>query len=420
VSANRKEPKEIGRRSYKPIVGCFLLAVLGIHAFLLWNVRGRVRKGDPDFTVYYTAARILREGRAPALYDASTQQAVQWEFATDTDIRRGPLPYIHPPFEALIFLPLSYVDYTHAFWFWNLVNLLLLFVIAQLLRRSLPSLQAVPLWLWIAFMLSFFPVFANFLQGQDAILLLLVFVLVFRALDRGALFLAGCWLGVGVFKYHFAIPLLLILAVWMGWRLVSGFAATSSVLALLSLAIVGWRGALRYPGYAWRVVSLPGHGQTPVGLMSNLLGLVAGWAWPPDIDLALHLVVAVASLALFIAVAAMRRLARDRQLFRVGFGCAVITALLVGYNTNMHDLSLLVLPLVLLADHCVSHSLDRRQVQSLLAPVLPLLISPLWIFLWLEWKKLNMMAIFLLWWLFVMRKEIASAKSQRAGFMSPA
>jgi hypothetical protein len=383
---------------------------LSIHGFLLWNVRSRVRKGDPDFTVYYTAALILREQRAAALYDPATQRAVQWEFAADTDIRRGPLPYIHPPFEALIFLPLTYFDYTAAFWLWNLVDLLLLFLITRWLRQLVPSVRTIPLWQSVLALLAFFPVFANFLQGQDAILLLLVFVLAFRALDRGAVFLTGCWLGLGLFKYHFIVPMVLILAIWKGWRLISGFAATGSAVTLLSLAIVGRRGALQYPGYAWRVVSVPGHGQTPIGLMSNLLGLIAGWPWPQSLARGLLLAVAVASLAVLIAVARMRPLARDRQLFRLSFGCAVIAAVLVGYNTNMHDLSLLVLPLALLAEHCAAVSSDWPRVRGLLVPVLPLLISPLWILLWLEWGKLNLMALFLLWWLYSMRKEIGEMK----------
>jgi Glycosyltransferase family 87 len=392
------------------MVECFLLAVLGTHVFLLWNVRNRVPKGDPDFTVYYTAARILREGRGPALYDAATQQAVQWQFTANSDIRRGPLPYIHPPFEALVFLPLTYLTYSTAFWVWNSANLLLLFVIALLLRRSSLSLPAIPMWEWVLALLAFFPVFANFLQGQDAILLLLVLVLAFRALDRNAPFLGGCWLGLGVFKYQFVIPLIVILAVWKSWKLISGFAATGSLMGLLSLAIVGWHGALQYPAYAWRIVSVPGHGQTPPGLMPNLLGLVTGWPWPRDMAWALRLVVIAGSAALLVAVARGRELGSDRRSMRLGFGCAVITAALVGFNTNMHDLCLLVLPLALLADHCAGRWSDRRRTRELLVPVLPLLISPLWILLWMEWGRLNLMAILMLWWLYSMKKETSETR----------
>jgi len=384
--------------------------VLGIHGFFLWNVRGRVQKGDPDFTAFYTAGRILREGRAAQLYRGATQNAAQWEFATDTDLRRGPLPYICPPFEALIFVPLTFLPYGKAFALWNLVNLGLLIAIARWLRRAFGSLEKFPLWEWILVLLAFFPVFTNFLQGQDAILLLLFFVLGFRALDRNAEFAAGCWLGLGVFKFHLVVPLVLILALWKGRRLALGFAATASAATLVSLGIVGWHGALRYPAYAWRVVSVPGHGQTPLGLMSNLLGLVTGWPVLESVGWPLRLVALAGSAALLIVVVRMRGLANDARFFRLSFACAVVTAVLVSYLTNTHDLCLLVLPLALLADHCAAHWPERHAMRALLTPVVPLLISPLWILVWIRWGRLNLVAILLLWWVYAMRHELLRLK----------
>lgn len=385
--------------------------MVAIHAFFLWSMRGRIQKGDPDFTVYYTGAEILREGRAPQLYDAATQASVQREFTTDTDIRQGPLPYIHPPFEALIFVPLTLLPYGQAFVVWNFLNLAMLGAIALLLRPVLTSLREIPLWEWLLVLLAFFPVFADVLQGQDAILLLLVFVMAFRALDRNAAFLAGSWLGLGVFKYHFAIPLILILAIWKGRKPLLGFAATASAVALLSLAIVGWHGALVYPAYAWRIVSVPGHGQTPVGLMTNFVGLVTGWSVFEGLGWTTRLVALLASVGLLILVARMRGSANDARFFRLSFACAVITTVLVSYLTNTHDLCLLVLPIALLADHCARHWSERGAMRALLVPVVPLLVSPLWILLWMRGGKLNLFVIPLLWWICAMRREIARLRS---------
>ncbi|MGA2856272.1 MAG: glycosyltransferase family 87 protein [Candidatus Sulfotelmatobacter sp.] len=387
--------------------------MVAIHAAFLWSARGRIQKGDPDFTAFYTAGKILREGRGAELYRAATQNAVQWEFATDTDIRQGPLPYICPPFEALVFVPLTFLPYPEAFVLWNLLNLGLLFVIALLLRQSLDPLRPIPLWELVLAQLAFFPVFTNFLQGQDGILLLLVFILGFRALDRNAGFRAGCWFGLGVFKYHFVVPLVLILALWKGRKLVWGFAATASAATLLSLGIVGWHGALQYPAYAWHIVSLRGHGQTPVGLMTNLVGLLTGWSFLGNAAGPLRWLAIAASAVLLIAVACMRRAAvvpRNRASFRLSFAIAVITTVLVPYLTNTHDLCLLVLPLALLADHCAAHWSERQAVRSLLIPVVPLLISPLWVFFWMRWGKLNLAVIPLLWWVYAMWRELARLK----------
>jgi hypothetical protein len=35
-----------------------------------------------------------------------------------------------------------------------------------------------------------------------------------------------------------------------------------------------------------------------------------------------------------------------------------------------------------------------------------LLVSPFWFLIGLQWKKFNLIAIFLLWWLFAIRKEL--------------
>jgi hypothetical protein len=389
--------------------------MLAIHAFFLWSVRGRIEKGDPDFTVFYTAGQMLREGRAAQLYYLGAQQAVQQEFTRNSDLRRGPLPYIHPPFEALIFLPLTFLPYEYAFALWNVANLGMLLAIATLLRRSLPRLGEVPTWEWLLAFLAFFPIFSNFLQGQDAVLLLLLFVLGFSALDSGEDILAGCWFGLGVFKYHFVIPLVLVLVLWRGRKLLSGFAVTASAMTLLSLGIVGWQGAFQYPVYAWKVVSTPGHGQTPLGLTPNLLGLVTGWPFLDGMTTTLRWVVLLASVSLLAIIARMWGMARDRRYFKLCFACAVVTAVLVGYNTNAHDLSLLILPLALVADYCVSAMPRSNDKIRIIAPAVPLLISPLWFLLWIRWEQTNLMALFLVLWLFANRREVSRRSASADG-----
>lgn len=389
-----------------------MVAVLGTHAFLLWSVRERIAKGDPDFTVFYTAAKMLREGRGAQLYDAHAQQAVQQEFTTDSDIRQGPLPYIHPPFEALLFLPLTFLPYRDAFVVWDFLNLGMLCGVAVLLRRPLVSLRDVPAWEFVVGSVAFFPVFANFLQGQDAILLLLLFVLGFRALDRDAKLMAGCWFGIGIFKYNFTIPLVVILALWTGRRLAYGFAVVGGVAVLLSFGIVGWHEALQYPAYTWRVTSIPGHGQTPYGLNASLLGLMTGWPLLQCVVGPLRWIALASSAGLLTAVVHMRDAATDRRFLRLDIVCALITAILVSYNANAHDLSLLVLPLAMLADYCLVEPGWSSAKIRLVVPVAPLLLSPLWIVLWMRWQRINLMVIFLLWWLYAMRREVLRMKTR--------
>ena len=385
--------------------------MLATHAFFLWSVRGRIWRADPDFTVFYTAGKILRAGLTTHLYEAGTQQAVQLEFASDADIRRGPLPYIHPPFEALLFVPLTYLHYTSAFVLWNLLNLGLLVAVNVLLRDTVACLKGVSLWDLVAACLAFFPIFANFHQGQDAILLLWLVLLGFRALDRQADFMAGCWLGLGMFKYHLILPLALILIVWRGRKLAAGFAVVVALLAAISVGMIGWQEAMQYPVYVLRVILQPGFGGIPPRQLPNLLGLLAGWPVVGGLAWMVKLTVIAGSVGLLWMVASLRSRLHDARFRRLGFGCAVIASLLVGYSTNTYDLSLLVIPLAFVADYCVQKCRDQAQAwKRLILPAAPLLISPAWFFLWLRWERIHLLAVFLLWWLFAVWKEVARVR----------
>ena len=67
---------------------------------------------------------MLRDGNAAPLYDLKLQERYQSRF--DIKIRDGALPYNHPAYQLLIFLPLSRFDYTTAFLIWGAINGLLI------------------------------------------------------------------------------------------------------------------------------------------------------------------------------------------------------------------------------------------------------------------------------------------------------
>ena len=188
--------------------------MLVLHALFFVIQRQRIQRGYPDFTVFYTGGMVLRQGIGSQLYDPHTQYQVQQQFAGEINSRQGPLPYIHPPFEALFFLPLTLLPYHVAFVTWDVLNVIALFGVALLLRQNLDGLHAVPPWEFVLGFLAFFPVFATLLQGQDSILLLLLCALGFNALKRNSDFLAGGWFALGTFKFQLVIPLVLLLVFW--------------------------------------------------------------------------------------------------------------------------------------------------------------------------------------------------------------
>jgi len=396
--------------SVKPwyaIARLFVAAVLITHIFFLWTVRSRIARGDPDFTVFYTAAKMIRKGLGPELYDLGAQLQVQQQFTRDSDIRRGALPYIHPPFEALLFIPLTLVGYGTAFLIWTLLNLLILTAVCWLCRDMLPVLKQVRLWEFVLFCLGFFPVLANFHQGQDAIFLLLFVTLALRSIDRDAPFAAGFWLGAGIFKYHLILPLVFILAVWRGRKLVWGFLPSSFAALLISLWIVGWPGVSQYPSVAWSVVSEPSLGGLPFRRLPNLAGLIGGlplssrWVW------AQRTVILLSSAVLICTVTRFQNFSAGRKSRRLCIASAVITAVLVAYSTNTYDLCLLIPALAIIVEYVILESPKRMtSILAFVVPVFFLCLSPLWFYLWMRWEKINLMAIFLLGLILAIRNAL--------------
>ena len=380
--------------------------MLCLHVLIFIQLRERVWRGYPDFTAFHTGGMILRQGLGPQLYDVRTQYRVQQEFIGSMESRRGPLPYNHPPFEALIFVPLTFLPYRIAFVLWDFLNVAALLGAVVILRRHLEPLRSLPVWKLALSLLAFFPIFVCLLQGQDSILLLLLCSLAYGALKNDRDVLAGGWLALGTFKLHLVLPLVLLLILWRRKRVALGFAAVAVVLAAVSLFLIGWHGVLRYPGFVLQIARSPELGDVPPALMPNLRGLIEGWPWQaPAILLTALVATASAALLLF---SAQKGKAAPRAQFDVQFSLAMVVTALVSWHTNAHDLSVLILPLALLANHCYwSLKTSERPNFAPLLPTLPLLISPLWIALWLGISRLNLMAIPILWWGWKIVREVS-------------
>ncbi len=126
------------RRELELWVAPVILVVL--HAFLFWSARGGGLAGYADFSAFYGAGHILKDGRASGLYDYQEQGRVQARLFSKIYPSRGPLFFNHPPFESLLFVPLAYLSYFWAYVVWAGFGLLVLFLLPLLLAGCLPVL----------------------------------------------------------------------------------------------------------------------------------------------------------------------------------------------------------------------------------------------------------------------------------------
>lgn len=390
-----------------------LAGTLAIHAFLFWHDRALIAKGYPDFTIFYSAGLMVRQGLAHQLYNDAEQSRVQKSFAPAVEIRRGPLPYMHPPFEALIFAPLTFLPYPAAYAVWDLFNLGMLALAPVLLRQSVPVLGRQPWVVWLLAELAFFPVFMALLQGQDVILLFLLETLAFRAFVRNSNFLSGCWLGLGSFKIHLVFPIVLIVALgWKRTRILLGFFATCFCLGAISIAVVGWPQAVRYPEYLFHLESVGANGAIETAIVPNLRGLLEGWKMSAGLLHAFAVLTLTLSLALLAwAIGISRRYFNSR--IGLLFALATTTSVLVSYHAFLSDLILLLIPMAASLSFASCTKLQLSQDLPFLVPAGLLLFTPVYLLLLFRFEHLNLQALVLLLWLYGIQMRIKAESHPR-------
>jgi len=382
---------------WKFAAALYLVGVLLIHALVFWNARELVWKGYPDFTIYYCAGTIVRQGLGPHLYEEATQFKVQKGFAPDVAIRLGALPYNHPPFEGLYFLPFTYLPYRTAFIFWGLANLAMLMALPLLLRPHLPELRIYCWPLWVLASLAFFPIFFALLQGQDTILLLFLYTLAFALLKKNHDTVAGVSLTLGLFKFHLVLPFVLLLLVQGRKRILYGFLSTATVLAVASVAVVGWHGITSYPHYVLQVEETMARGAIVPSDMPNLRGVLY---------LLLHGGPHVGVVALVLSVAILLFTAwrcfgvADPEFFDSKFSLGVLATVLVSYHASGYDLSILMLPVLLLANELLGKGrAGGWPARLMFIAAAVFFVSPLQLFLLMKAKRLALVGwAVLLWW----------------------
>ena len=301
-----------------------------------------------DFSVRYASGFLLRQGNGAKIYDVQEQVKVQRELFN----RTGPvIMELHPPFEALLWAPLTYLSYTHAYAVWGVINIALLMWFVHFMRPHVPIPKQTFQYFILCF--AFFPVWTNLLHGQTAMLLLIFYSLTFLSLKRREDFKAGAFLGLGLLKFQLVLPFALICLLRKKLRMMAGFVAVASLLGVLSILAVGWSGVVAYlklPNEIMHRPADPTFVHIPLSYMPSIRGfftvLMTGRVPPLWTSVAIAL--ASAFLVLFTAWVWRREDRRGRDA-RLGltFAAALSVSLMSGFYLYIQDLSPFLLAILL-------------------------------------------------------------------------
>jgi Glycosyltransferase family 87 len=347
----------------KNFLALFAMAVVVIY---FAGIFPRMQKGL-DFADFYIGARIVHDGRGHELYDLPVQK----QYLARYSGREG-IYFNHPPFEAWIYLPFAMLPLAWAYTLWCVFQAILLIVLARLLER-----RVLRRWSWrvlVPIFLLFVPVLLDFLQGQDALLLLFLFTLAFVALEERREFAGGCLAGCGLFKFHLLLPALLPVFFVKSRKLAWGFVSAAVGLLLVSLWVSGWGVVAAYPRFLRLLGSLPLAG-IHEAQKANLRGLF-GVIMPGAQNAAVILTLLGSVLILGLALRSVSLASRNSSCARLAFANAMFAAVLISYHLSPHDLTILLLPMILLVDHLLNSRDIPRSTRFLLLLTLGLVFLP--------------------------------------------
>jgi len=345
-------------------VGGYLrLAALVQAAALVWLLAtssgGIDRNGfliGSDFLSFWTAGTMLVAGETP--YDMAAHLAAQRAFFAQDGLLGFPYP---PPF-LLVCYPLGTLPYFPALAVWLGVTGLAYLAAARLWQRA--YLPQRPVWLLVA---AFPPVLVTITHGQSAFLAAAL-------VGAGALlvprrpWLAGCLIGLAIFKPHYGLLIPVVLIATRQWRVIAGAAASAlGLIALTSLAFgAGVWGE-------WLAIGSQASGALADGIMvyDKMVSVAAAamlLGVPPGAAL-------LGQAAVLLAVAGTLALAGSRH----GYTPALAAAMLAGVPlaTPMlldYDLVLIAFPLLWLA---ARQPRDWERITMLLAFAAPAFARPL-------------------------------------------
>lgn len=335
------------------------LRIIVLFCGILVNISliNNYRNVSSDFVVDYIAANSLWIGGSVYGEDIKKLEDKMLGF-------HGP-PTIHPPFNAVLFLPLSFLNYKTAFVVLDIVSIILLLLINQLVVKGIELNKEWFLNL-TCFSLYWYPVFYCLGTGQSSMIIAACIIGGWFCLRLKKEYIAGFLFAIATLMKLFPGLILLYLLMSENWRaffatvffIVLGLSVTTIVVGLddmqtYSNIIIG-RFLNEMSGFVLN--------HSLNGMITRLFGERTGWTEPliqlPRIKSLL--VILLNSTILTYTIMKMRRMTVKQELVDHAFGLTIVAMLLLSPITWGHIFTILILPISLLLREYIRDPSPRK------------------------------------------------------------
>ncbi len=267
-----KKPKSITLGAKNSILPWILLSLV-LAAAVYQGYHPPVSDEYPaDFSIFRTAAELIRLGLGAQLYDLGVQKEAFSRIV-------GPpysqfLVYNHPPAEALIYFPFAFVEFQTGLRFMRAFNSILLSAMIVWSAYRIRFWTNGLLFMVFLWMISLRPLSGMISTGQDSLWIVLLTVAGLAALVEHRHVHAALFLGLASLKFTILLPLWVILCFLGFYAVVIDALLVGALLWLLPVILFGPVVVTSYIGLCLALIGVEGQWGIHSALLWNFRGLI--------------------------------------------------------------------------------------------------------------------------------------------------
>ncbi len=190
-----------------------------------------------DFLAFWATGKLVADGNIGQVYSVDALTAIQRTVVPHPVSMLGYMPFLNPPFVAVLLAPLGILSINDARLAWMLINIVIMMGMAWYFTRGIANR-----WqrgLLMALISTSYPVFQNLIQGQLSILLAALSIAALYCAARGHLILSGVFLACLTVKPQLALFVGAGLLIFKQWRVIQGMIIGTTTILLLTLPLTG-------------------------------------------------------------------------------------------------------------------------------------------------------------------------------------
>jgi hypothetical protein len=213
-----------------------------------------------NFVVFYSAAKLVAGGHASQLYDLQALMPLERAAHAGIPQRMLPLPYLNPPFFALLLAPLGHLSFGRAYQVWTGITLVVLAADCWMIWRIAAALDRRYRVAAVLLFAALQPVAYSLLIGQFSLILVASWSAAFLSFRAGHDRAGGLALAPLLIKPELLLPVVLLLAWKRRTAALAALTAAAVAATVVSVTMVGVHGTTHYPSFVLNATPHPGHG----------------------------------------------------------------------------------------------------------------------------------------------------------------